>query len=250
VHGLLSTDVGTFDQLRCHLKSRIHLGFPHNSLGPIGSNADELAKHLRSLNNEKIRYGIVAHSRGGLVARAALARLRLSKKDWAPPLLTFGTPHNGAYLASSSPSRFLALALVGALLAKTEGSSSLCDALRAIDPDELPGITDMRRRTASENPILRDIQKAEMAKPDRYRLGAVSGSPRRVHRWQKLLVEDWMPDHVGESHDGVVSTESCCPWPEPVQKTKYFEVDACHSTYFKADTDLGASIKWFNRRLS
>ena len=133
VHGLMSTDVGTFDGfLKKWLKPtpemcpeelfpeqpRLPLdyqfpqeviqaieqavslfGWPHDTLTSIDQNAHDLARLVdMHLGNLSCPIAFVCHSRGGLVARAAFEKLCAKDKIWENRVclcVTFGTPHAG-----------------------------------------------------------------------------------------------------------------------------------------------------------
>jgi pimeloyl-ACP methyl ester carboxylesterase/DNA-directed RNA polymerase subunit K/omega len=117
VHGLLSTDIGTFDSLidrvRMLAPSALRVGFAHDTLTSIEVNAQELAKwlidavgfdHQTSRVDRNLPIVFICHSRGGLVARAAAAQLLEVHAVWRQLLrgaVTFGTPHRGAALAEA-----------------------------------------------------------------------------------------------------------------------------------------------------
>ncbi len=99
VHGTVSCSIQSLKDL-----FPANLGVPiyryeHDTFLPVSDNASELAdligNHLRAK-----RLTIVAHSRGGLVARIAHAKLRRSGYPGEVAVLTFGTPHEGTPLAN------------------------------------------------------------------------------------------------------------------------------------------------------
>jgi Putative serine esterase (DUF676) len=110
LHGLLATDVGLFDRLITALEpddKLLLVGFPHDTLAPIADNGEELAHELRTrVGVDGPPVAFIAHSRGGLVARSAIARLIAGKARWREQLrtcITFGTPHQGAAAAGAPP---------------------------------------------------------------------------------------------------------------------------------------------------
>lgn len=146
LHGLCSTDVGTFDQLEGLIRRRAGnpgnanltvVGFPHDSLtAGIETNAEELAQLLVRLNARNVRF--VCHSRGGLVARrtAALLRQEARRPNWVGPpwihsCLTFGTPHLGTS-AASSPETLTAGVLALAHLSRSPSVSAVADILCSV----------------------------------------------------------------------------------------------------------------------
>jgi hypothetical protein len=139
VHGLCSTDVGTFDEFEARVRSRSGkpgnatvnvVGFPHDSLTTtIETNAQELAQHLVRLGARECR--LVCHSRGGLVARRSATWLRKEGPDgtkWIHSCVTFGTPHLGTSVANS-PGQLTALLMSIAHLSRSPGAQSVVDIL-------------------------------------------------------------------------------------------------------------------------
>ena len=153
VHGTLSTCYGAFEGLpHDFFKPDGVFRFEHDTCGELDANVNELSARLLSVP-DYMEIVLLAHSRGGIVARAVGARLR----DHAylnahgvgyPPgvrVLTFGTPHLGTPLiqqvqgllslrplggvfgaiASLSPDRFLAAALRWAAPAAAGATLSL-----------------------------------------------------------------------------------------------------------------------------
>jgi hypothetical protein len=146
IHGLCSTDVGTFDQLEELIVIRSGkpgnanlavVGFPHDSLtASIDTNAEELARKLVGLNARNLRF--VCHSRGGLVARRTAAFLRQETKrpNWEPPpwihsCVTFGTPHLGTSVASS-PAELTACVMSLAHLSRSPSVAAVTDILCSV----------------------------------------------------------------------------------------------------------------------
>jgi hypothetical protein len=130
LHGLFSTDLGTFDGfLKAWDRKRDSVGTPgddncgnfvfggtgiagwaHDTLAPISYNADQLARLIVDIFDlTEHQIVLVCHSRGGLLARATLQKLIWRNKKWATRIqfiVTFGTPHHGAELALN-PARFI-----------------------------------------------------------------------------------------------------------------------------------------------
>lgn len=119
IHGLLSTDIGTFDELLRRITRQpsdrpddiIAIGWPHDTLTSIADNGHQLA----DLIHERIGVSgpdiaFVCHSRGGLVARETALRLYQTSPKYRMALrgaITLGTPHEGMDLASYSEDKFL-----------------------------------------------------------------------------------------------------------------------------------------------
>src|SRR5258708_4776981 len=138
LHGLLSTDCGTFDTLinawkrvqegdrhaiasskntlynvkeaeellRKTLEDVLLVGWPHDTLQSIDDNGFDLFRLLECLagntRGPKPHLAFVCHSRGGLVARSAAVKLFQKDAAWQKKVrgcVTFGTQHEGAMLA-------------------------------------------------------------------------------------------------------------------------------------------------------
>lgn len=98
VHGLVSCGVqGLKDLCPNDVPDPIYR-YEHDTFRPIDENARELAD-LISSRIDTPQLAIVGHSRGGLVARAAAARLS-STYPGKIQIHTFGTPHLGTPLAA------------------------------------------------------------------------------------------------------------------------------------------------------
>lgn len=113
LHGLLSTDVGSFDAFIRRWREEERSGgvpparilsWPHDTLDAIGNNARDLARLIEHVFDPRpVPVVFVAHSRGGLVARRTaveLARISASLRSCVRGCVTFGTPHEGADLAN------------------------------------------------------------------------------------------------------------------------------------------------------
>ena len=161
VHGLLSTDVGTFDalvtRLRRSLPSTAIVGFPHNTLTSVRNNAQDLGNHLKRLllsdsDSDQLPAVLACHSRGGLVARATFIYLlkaggvrKVTPKGYA----TFGTPHLGAGLADA-PEELVASFVSLATLKGTGQFARLLDVLSYLSfGGKLEGIEDLRAKDGS-----------------------------------------------------------------------------------------------------
>jgi len=172
LHGLISTDVGTFDRFIDELRqdaaldpSTLHVSWPHDTLDSIGLNAEQLSEAIeQQLGASDLPIAFVCHSRGGLVARRTVVELlEIDRARWQPRLrgcVTFGTPHEGAELAESGDEMIGKL-----LLMKTAASQAglvpLIDALYAVKGRKsLEGITDLRPRS-NGGKFLRRLKRAE-----------------------------------------------------------------------------------------
>lgn len=155
LHGLMSTDVGTFEELVKALeqdppfRAAAHLvSWPHDTLTSIDVNAQNLAELVdKHLGESNLPLTFVCHSRGGLVARrTAVELMEINKKVWKRRLrgcVTFGTPHDGAELAENA-NELLGKLLLMRTMAKQAGLVPLVDALLAVKGRKaLDGITDL-----------------------------------------------------------------------------------------------------------
>jgi hypothetical protein len=182
VHGLLSTDAGTFDELINRLVKDpfVVTGFPHNTLGKIQDNALDLARAISAAINGGPNFvGLVCHSRGGLVARMAAEYLyqedrKTGSQFWKTRLricVTFGTPHLGSDLAES-PEEFIGTFAAQASLRATRKTASLLDVLAyRAEHDGFPGIEDLK----PEGDFLRKLQDQEQGVSPNIHVVAVGG---------------------------------------------------------------------------
>lgn len=148
LHGLFSTDVGTFDgfieswnnqdlpqDLPSEILSSISkdclrqalertlkedylvVGWAHDTLfSSIEDNAQKLLEEIyRTVEIDDPPIIFVCHSRGGLVARQVTVNLQEQGGNWADKVklcVTFGTPHKGAVLAESKWKKAAAVAAI------------------------------------------------------------------------------------------------------------------------------------------
>lgn len=90
LHGLMSSDLGTFDRLVTRINNDNFLpdiylvGWPHDTLAKIWVNAQDLAELVENrLGPSGLPLLFVCHSRGGLIARAAAVKLVEANPGWA-----------------------------------------------------------------------------------------------------------------------------------------------------------------------
>lgn len=225
LHGLLSTDLGSFDPLiskvrsNGYLKDKVALvGWPHDTLAGININAQELQRHInRVLGTGRCRLAFVAHSRGGLLARATAARLYSEEASiWRERLkccVTFGTPHEGAVLAES-PEKLLGLVTV-LLSTSSAGKGSLPYVLAYTAARESEGIKNQSptRGQDEHDSFLYGLldREKEQVKGIRERLLeilAIGGKVEPDTVWWR-----WLADRALASteHDLVVSIASSLP---------------------------------------
>jgi pimeloyl-ACP methyl ester carboxylesterase len=200
VHGLLSTDIGVFDPLIKLLRTSLgndcaFVGFPHNTLTAIDTNGEALMRDIeRAVGNNGPPICFVCHSRGGLVARSAAARLFAYREAWKQKIrgcVTFGTPHEGCPLAEA-PNDFLGV-LVAVQAAKGgNGFFSLVDALKFVASEKsFAGIRDLRPADAQDSYLikLRDLERTT-ALPKAERLLdilAIGGTADTTNGWLASL---------------------------------------------------------------
>jgi hypothetical protein len=170
LHGLMSTDVGLFDQFVRALESStlphslLLVSWPHDTLDSIEDNAEDLSVLIEEkLGRSALPIAFVCHSRGGLVARrTAVELMEIDRERWQARLrglVTFGTPHNGAELAENGDELIGKLLLVGAV--GRTGLVPLVDALWSVKNHKtLAGVTDLRPR-AGGGDFLRKLRRAE-----------------------------------------------------------------------------------------
>ena len=152
LHGLMSTDVGTFDAFIHRLQANNKLlltSWPHDTLDRIELNAKMLAEHIqRRIGKSGLPLMFVCHSRGGLVARRTAVQLLNASDVWRSRLrgcVTFGTPHEGAELAEKANQLLGKLLLLRTV--QPAGATPLVRALQTVRQFKtLPGITDLRPR--------------------------------------------------------------------------------------------------------
>jgi hypothetical protein len=172
VHGLCSTDVGTFDTFEERIRERSGkagnavltvVGFPHDSLTTdIHTNGRELARLIISAGVRNCR--LVCHSRGGLVARWAAHWLKREApaappQPWIHSCVTFGTPHLGTS-AASAPSGLTAAMLSLAHLGRTPGAQAVADVLCGVKDSTFVGVSELRPAGIGGSG-LGDLQRAE-----------------------------------------------------------------------------------------
>jgi len=169
LHGLLSIDVGTFDELIATIEKRdpqhsmLLVAWRHDTLDSITLNAEQLARHIHTkLGDASLPIAFVCHSRGGLVARRTVVELLKGEPRWSARLracVTYGTPHEGAELAEKADG-FVGKWLLLHTVRQRAGYAPLFDALWTLRGfGKLPGIRDLR--PAKNGKFLRRLQKAE-----------------------------------------------------------------------------------------
>jgi pimeloyl-ACP methyl ester carboxylesterase len=236
VHGIFSTDVGTFGELPELFASDNRLavaGFPHQWLDPIELNARLLAQKLealaKGLPKGPGKVVLICHSRGGLVARTA--DLMARELDAQPPIagcVTFGTPHLGSPLAAA-PATLLAIACCGSIVSGSGAWPSLVDALLLIKTHQgSPGVQQLRP------PDTRDTYLWELMEKERQLYKSFSPAMHLLMVGgdvQHSRIRRWMSHLLGTPrHDLVVPLESALPeFTNAVRHT----CSRSHTTYFR-----------------
>jgi pimeloyl-ACP methyl ester carboxylesterase len=241
LHGLMSSDAGTFDQLVKRIKSdtalyNVHLvGWPHDTLARINVNAQDLAELIENrLGPSGLPILFVCHSRGGLVARAAVVKLLNGNPRWAKSLsgaVTFGTPHLGAELAERGD-EFLGKLLLLKTIQQTGKSVPLVDALCAVGKEKtIEGISDLRP-TSNGGKFLYQLREDEAKQ--------AGGAGKRVlpmfvvgGRAEPGGTTGWLSRRFfgGEPNDLVVPLSSTAP--APMRPSNHTTTD--HFSYFTSE---------------
>ena len=158
LHGLLSTDVGLFDPIVRLLRSDSTtakeipiVGWPHDTLAGIGTNALQLRRLIDDvIGVQGPPVAFVCHSRGGLLARCVAVHLSEKHAGWVQKLracVTFGTPHEGCPLAEA-PGDLLGKAIAVGSWRAARGAFSLLDGLEYTHlARRAEGIEDLRPLT-------------------------------------------------------------------------------------------------------
>jgi hypothetical protein len=241
LHGLLSTDIGTFDAFLRHWKDERQAGtvpfarilsWPHDTLTSIGNNARKLAGELKvAFGRHRPPVAFVVHSRGGLLARRLAVEAAVGTEIRAKfrGAVTFGTPHEGADLANLLSGKHLAYFLSIAAAARFRSVYRLGD-IFTYDRQQangIEGIGDLRV-PADDGFISRLMDdEAALEAGGRGRLpilaiGADHTSRNRRARW---LAKSFFGR--GRANDLIVTADSAAPATFPLRFT-----DVCaHGDY-------------------
>ena len=149
--------------------------FEHDTFRPPAENKNRLAQAVRDFIPKGARLYLVAHSRGGLVARLA-ARDLLSSYD--VQVLTFGTPHQGTPLANAGK-RILTALLASGRAALLAGGGVAANAVFAWDPPSLAGKLLLKGILPSKFP-----EGLDAMRPDSGFIGALGS-------WEPFLLRTW-----------------------------------------------------------
>ncbi len=274
LHGVFSTDVGTFegfvdawnDKLKdyvCKSDDFAILGWPHDTLAGIDENAKELSGLVEKLKVCELPIAFVCHSRGGLVARRTIVYLKqqkypIEKLAW----LSFGTPHKGSEFAECGPEEFAGiLYMFTALFMIGEKSPiALFQVLRYYwGGGTFAGVENLRPPKneysffgLKKKNFIADLQNSEKVvyrKLDHLKVKsyAVSGSWISSGKSNEKLFE-YVLEHLDKiyfgdktKNDGIVSVESAKPdgyegsdSPLSCMHTEYFEKDSICKSEFKS----------------
>jgi DNA-directed RNA polymerase subunit K/omega len=254
VHGLFSTDIGTFDpiidRVRFLRRTALLVGFPHNTLTDIDTNAQTLETWLKRLLGfdkdadafeRALPIVFVCHSRGGLVARATAARLFKLSRKWKALVrgaVTFGTPHAGAALAEIASEMAAAVATV-AFLDKSRSVARLADILAyAKGGGSFEGLEDLRpiegarKSNNPREPFLKTLvdKESEYGRVDILAFGGRAPTDGLVAKIVNRALG-------GTEHDHIVEYSSSTA---RVYVDEQVETHANHFGYFTGTTDNGA----------
>jgi pimeloyl-ACP methyl ester carboxylesterase len=234
LHGLMSTDVGTFDAFVHRLQANNALllaSWPHDTLDPIELNAKMLAEHIqRRIGKSGLPLLFVCHSRGGLVARRTAVQLLKASDLWRSRLrgcVTFGTPHEGAELAENADELLGKLLLLRTV--KQAGALPLVRALQTVRQFKtLPGITDLRPRKNGGDFLdrLMEAEKDLTGEPGAIPMPVFAVGGRAAANG----VAGWLTNRFFDDapHDLVVALDSSAP--EHMESRA--EVTSDHFSYF------------------
>lgn len=277
LHGLMSTDLGTFDgfisrwlnpgltslpsiasiqlshrelpqKARQAIRDSIALvGWPHDTLTKIRVNAQDLVDLIDSLlGKSDCPIAFVCHSRGGLLARATAQMLFDKNEVWTKRIcgaITFGTPHGGADFAEHP------MAGVGAYLLAAHGAGlvpGLMDALAYIKQrGVVDGIRDLRRPSAPSPNFLEDLRASESAGAPhgqrRLRVATIAGNYKPDPSAQSVLrsiARRYVDAYTGQEANDLVVTADSAVAAHTIDPPPA-ETNCDHFTYF---TDAQSSM--------
>lgn len=266
LHGLMSIDVGLFDELVVGLEGNpefarryLLLAFPHDTLAAISVNANALLEDIDYLfdGNSTTLLAFVGHSRGGLLAREVAMRLyRQGPARWKQQLVgcvTFGTPHKGTPLAEK-PAKLLGLGVTAVRAGQAGGFMCASDvlALVAAYGGRMPGVEDLKPPAAigtgeSRATFINDLREKERMNAEqlacRLPILAIGGKGPHESRIE------WLTGRVfrGEPHDCVVERSSSAP--ERYVGLTPHEVQSDHFNYFTGRKGFEAALEFLKRVL-
>jgi hypothetical protein len=211
--------------------------FEHDTFRRLDENASELADLIHSRIHTK-RLLIAAHSRGGLVARLALANLLQRGFDGQIEVFTFGTPHLGTPLVELGGKALnliykLGEDFVGAIpsvMPLTKAYSYLIDA-----PILPPGI-DVMRENSDFMGMLRLLGSSDRIRSYGSQFDIESATPSGFG----VIVEGALLGAFGKgSHDLLVPTESALGFGIPQRA-----LTCSHVHYFQQPTVQSAITQY------
>ncbi|MED5621189.1 hypothetical protein [Ideonella sp. BN130291] len=254
LHGGLSCTRGTFDALLAAepggggplwpgmplLDEVCTWRFEHDTFLPIRHNVQRLAQWLRNEVIHSAATGtlvLLAHSRGGNVARFALPVLRQRFPGWHFSAITAGAPHLGTEVFSRIGRRWTGLAvLVGAVREMTQGwlgreqLAQLVILERGLAYQVPPGFHDVEpdgvRRLADGHP--------EVLPDGLWLWGSEWGLGDGHHRVEDTLW-DWLVEDVGGAEvggDGLVARHSALGGRSGAAEGAHDASPVFHTRYF------------------
>jgi hypothetical protein len=256
LHGLLSTDLGTFDVAIDHLRAQgfredkfLFVGWPHNTLTQIAFNSNDLCAEIRKLwepyQTVPPKLAFVCHSRGGLLARhVAATLLREDQARWSAIIkgcVTFGTPHTGTGLADA-PDDLVALLIATGAWRETGTLAALSDVMWIAKRNRtLEGIEDLRTMQGARNSDGRTPFQAELLELERiqvggrtpYRLLDVLTVGARIDPSSKWFYDMATRAMSGRANDVAVPLESSRP-PSHLGFAPAADSNCDHFGYFTA----------------
>jgi hypothetical protein len=250
LHGLLSTDLGTFDVLIDYLRDQglqepdfAFVGWPHDTLTRIEFNATELANDIEHVLGKKAtelpKLAFACHSRGGLLARYASAILYEGDINrWQRQIggcVTFGTPHEGSGLADA-PDQLIACFIAAGAWRESGRMAGLSDVLWVSKNNKvLEGVEDLRTLRGklperNRDPFQKTLtEKERAASPSTARILDIMTIGGRVQIGTK-----WYYDLAGRALAGV---EHDVAVPLTSSRPKMFQrneppIECDHFSYF------------------
>jgi pimeloyl-ACP methyl ester carboxylesterase len=210
------------------------VGWPHDTLASIDTNSLELSEYIEHVMGAdgQSKLVFVAHSRGGLVARATAVKLCERNQNWRGRVrgcVTFGSPHMGAELAET-PSYFQSVFLTALWAWNGHHPLSLSDALwylESVDPP-IRGIADLRPITNGGEflSLLRESERRQGgAASERWLDVLAIGAQARADGLGPSVVRRLLG---GSDNDLVIRLESAAP----PRFHETFQTDCDHFSYF------------------
>lgn len=144
VHGTMGTAIPMAREIERLAGTNRILRFEHDTWHGIRDNSDQLANQIDRIGSPRVL--LVAHSRGGLVARRAMDLMRRRSPDVTITAVTLGTPFSGTPLIYAARGGLIGLgAALGALRLLTGGVLDPISRLTSLLLRSLPaGIDEMR----------------------------------------------------------------------------------------------------------